>query len=64
MPALVAGIHVFLAASQQARRGWPGQARTSPAMTPEKWLNLTGMRSRYMLRFPSPDTLCSLASIA
>src|SRR5215470_9772083 len=27
MPALVAGIHVFLAATQQARRGWPGQAR-------------------------------------
>ncbi len=27
MPALVAGIHVFLAAAQRARRGWPGQAR-------------------------------------
>jgi len=27
MPALVAGIHVFLAALQQARRRWPGQAR-------------------------------------
>jgi len=27
MPALVAGIHVFLAAPLQARRGWPGQAR-------------------------------------
>jgi len=27
MPALVAGIHVFLAEHQQARRGWPGQAR-------------------------------------
>ena len=25
--ALVAGIHVFLAAVRQARRGWPGQAR-------------------------------------
>jgi hypothetical protein len=36
MPALVAGIHAFLAAGQQARRGWPGQARTSPAMTPNK----------------------------
>src|SRR5258706_5629792 len=34
MPALVAGIHVFLAAPQQARRRWPGQAWTSPAMTP------------------------------
>jgi hypothetical protein len=29
MPALVAGIHVFLAGLQQERRGWPGQARTS-----------------------------------
>src|SRR6266849_942767 len=27
MPALVAGIHVFLAELQQAKRGWPGQAR-------------------------------------
>ncbi len=27
MPALVAGIHVFLAAPQQARRRWPGRAR-------------------------------------
>jgi len=27
MPALVAGIHVFLAPPKQARRGWPGQAR-------------------------------------
>jgi hypothetical protein len=27
MPALVAGIHVLLAATQEARRGWPGQAR-------------------------------------
>jgi hypothetical protein len=32
MPAL-AGIHAFLTA-QQARRRWPGQAWTSPAMTP------------------------------
>ena len=27
MPAVVAGIHVFLAKPQQGRRGWPGQAR-------------------------------------
>jgi hypothetical protein len=27
MPALVAGIHVFLADFQLERRGWPGQAR-------------------------------------
>jgi hypothetical protein len=27
MPALVAGIHVFVAAFQRERRGWPGQAR-------------------------------------
>jgi len=27
MPAPVAGIHVFLAAPQQARRGWPDGAR-------------------------------------
>src|SRR5258708_7936196 len=25
---------------QQARRGWPGQARTSPAMTPQNWSNI------------------------
>jgi len=37
MPALVAGIHVFLAASQQARRGWPGQARP--------WLRRNGSMS-------------------
>ncbi len=33
-PGIVAGIHVFLAELQLKRRGWPGQARTSPAMTP------------------------------
>jgi len=27
MPALVAGIYVFLAVAEQAKRGWPGQAR-------------------------------------
>jgi len=27
MPALGAGIHVFLALLQQARRRWPGRAR-------------------------------------
>jgi hypothetical protein len=27
MPALVAGIHVFLRAIQQARRGWPEHRR-------------------------------------
>src|SRR5207302_698731 len=27
VPAPVAGIHVFLAGLQRARRGWPGQAR-------------------------------------
>jgi hypothetical protein len=32
MPGLVPGIHV-LTAFPQERRGWPGQARTSPAMT-------------------------------
>jgi hypothetical protein len=49
MPALVAGIHVFLAALQQARRRWPGQAWTSPAMTREKWFNMTGIRSNVRL---------------
>jgi hypothetical protein len=32
MPALVAGIHVFKS-KRDRRRGWPGQAWTSPAMT-------------------------------
>jgi hypothetical protein len=40
MPALVAGIHVFLAAAQRARHG------TSPAMTPEKRFNPTGISSK------------------
>src|SRR5712671_2320713 len=42
MPALVAGIHVFPASLQLKRRGWPGQARLVPAMTPSKRFNLTG----------------------
>src|SRR6185312_7177500 len=32
MPGLVPGIHVLTVLPRQ-RRGWPGQARTSPAMT-------------------------------
>jgi hypothetical protein len=43
MPALVAGIHVFLARSS-ASKAW--MAGTSPAMTPEKWFNMTGIRSK------------------
>ncbi len=39
MPALVAGIHVFLAAPQRVK-AW--MAGTSPAMTLEKWFNMTG----------------------
>jgi hypothetical protein len=35
MPALVAGIHVFLAVPQQTRRGWPGQAR--PRLLRKTW---------------------------
>src|SRR5215831_4479117 len=31
MPALVAGIHVFLAAAPRVRRGWPGRAHECPA---------------------------------
>jgi hypothetical protein len=42
MPALVAGIHVLLVVSQPSETWMAG---TSPAMTAEKWLNLTGMRS-------------------
>jgi hypothetical protein len=42
MPALVAGIHIFLARSS-ASKAW--MAGTSPAMTPEKWFNMTGIRS-------------------
>ena len=49
MPALVASIHVFLAAARRARRGWPGRR---PAMTPEGWFNAIGMRS-------SPETYSS-----
>jgi hypothetical protein len=41
MPALVAGIHVFFA-ELSASEAW--MAGTSPAMTPEKWFNVTGMR--------------------
>jgi hypothetical protein len=36
MPALVAGIHVFLAGAQQERRGWPGKPGHDSM---EKWLN-------------------------
>jgi hypothetical protein len=39
MPALVAGIHVFLACFQP-KKAWT--AGTSPAMTPNKWFNMTG----------------------
>ncbi len=39
MPALVAGIHVFFAGFP-AKKTW--MAGTSPAMTPNKWLNVTG----------------------
>jgi hypothetical protein len=39
MPALVAGIHVFLADLQRKKTQMAG---TSPATTPEKWLNMTG----------------------
>jgi len=42
MPALVAGIHVFLAGFQP-KKTW--MAGTSPAMTPSKWFNMTGTRS-------------------
>jgi hypothetical protein len=41
MPALVAGIQVFFAELQQARRGWPGT--TSPGMTLEQWFNMTNL---------------------
>jgi hypothetical protein len=43
MPALVAGIHVFLAAAQRSK-AW--MAGTSPAMTAERWFNLTGIPSK------------------
>jgi|SRR5215467_316217 len=44
MPALVAGIHVFVADRQQERRGWPGisPGAASPATTPKKLFNMTG----------------------
>ena len=41
MPALVAGIHVFLAGFA-AKKTW--MAGTSPAMTLNKWINMTGTR--------------------
>ncbi len=43
MPALVAGIHVFLAGFQ-LKKAW--MAGTSPAMTRIKWFNMIGTRSR------------------
>jgi hypothetical protein len=39
MPALVAGIYVFLY-DGSATKAW--MAGTSPAMTAEKWFNMTG----------------------
>src|SRR5215468_8065918 len=41
MPALVAGIHVFLAGSPLKRRAWPGQAR--PRL--HKWFDMSGTRA-------------------
>ncbi len=45
MPALVAGIHAFLAESQQ-RQAW--MAGTSPAMTPVEWFDAIGIRFSVM----------------
>jgi hypothetical protein len=42
MPALVAGIHVFLA-ELQLRKTW--MAGTSPAMTRNKWFNMAGLHA-------------------
>jgi hypothetical protein len=42
MPALVAGIHVFLAEIQQAKTWMAG---TSPAKTPKNWFDMTRTRS-------------------
>ena len=47
MPALVAGIHVFIAAPL-ANKTW--MAGTSPAMTPKKWFNTTGTRCNHAHR--------------
>ena len=41
MPALVAGIHFLLPSF--SKQGVDG--RDKPAMTPKRWLNLTGIRS-------------------
>src|SRR5712664_2845700 len=51
MPGLVPGIHVLtvLTVLKQERRGWPGRARTSPAMTTghdEKRLRWLGPKGR------------------
>src|SRR5260370_27008577 len=57
MPALVTGIHVFLAAPPYAPpfggsvgRGADVDGRASPAMTPDKWFNMTGTNSKSFLR--------------
>ncbi len=42
MPALVAGIHVFLSEIQESKTWMAG---TSPAMTPDKWFDVTGIHS-------------------
>src|SRR5260370_19194943 len=49
-PGIVAGIDVFLAAPQQARCRWPGQA-ISPAMTPERRFTPRCDRSTFMRVF-------------
>src|SRR5258705_13579683 len=51
MAALVAAIHVFLAAPQR-RKTWMAEA--SPAMTPNEWLNMTRTRLRARAPTPSP----------
>src|SRR5258707_925264 len=57
MPALVAGIHVFLAAPQQSKTWMAG---TSPAMTALNWFNMTVIRSNVLVRY-APLLILALA---
>src|SRR5258708_5010855 len=57
MPALVAGIHVFLAAPQQSKTWMAG---TGPAMTALNWFNMTVIRSNVLVRY-APLLILALA---
>jgi len=59
MPAR-AGIHVF-SCGRSARKTW--MAGTSPAMTPNKWLNATGTSAERKLQLTHYHQLLTLCSV-